>query len=518
MRTKERNTNGRGEGSGAGADKDLTLRRPLRLLAGSLLRRANAAQDDPSAWLRRFAFQRGWLDVLERAGISHTYDYSRDFYENLREPPQARALQLEQSSPNWTLLGHKVRYPLGVAASPLTADSRWIKYFADQGFNIITYKTVRSSKTKAHPHPNWIFLENLQEPLSLQTGAEIVAQGSRRSYPDDLSRYSMANSFGIPSQEPEQWQRDIAETLAGLDEGQLLIVSVVGSAEGHDLVSDFVEVARLAERAGAEAIELNLSCPNTLSDSGTEMRPPLSESADDAALVVRAVRRALRPESKLIAKLGYMAAPRLEAVVTRIAEDVDGISGINTLPRRVRTAEGVPAFRGTVADAHNREVAGVSGIALRDFAIDFVRNLAALRAEKGWEFDIIGMGGVMDGHDVRAMMAAGADAVQSATAAANNPDLPAEVLSQEPGVNRDLLGALSKAVADSQWEFRTTEGLARDLGMDPPMVEKLLSSHPEIARKSPLVDEKGRDTWTASQRPVSWRERAADLRRVLARQ
>jgi tRNA-dihydrouridine synthase len=221
----------------------------------------------------------------------------------------------------------------------------------------------------------------------------------------------------------------------------------------------------------------------------------------------------------VIAKLGYMPRSRLAEVVGQIADNVDGVSGINSIQAPVVNAAGDPVFQGRAdGDQAPRRLAGISGIAIRDLALDFVTNLAELRRDHEWTFDIIGIGGVMSGHDVRALMAAGADAVQAATAAANNPSLPREVGCSFPEGSKDLFDELYRRVADTSWRYRTAEGLSRELGMDPPIVEKLLESHPEMIRKSSLKDRYGRATWTMSSQPPSRQEKLAKLRRLLARQ
>lgn len=423
------------------------------------------------------------------------------------------------------LLGTPVGYPIGIPASPLTANSEWIKVCSDQGFNVLTTKTYRKRPTPALPAANWTFVQKLDAPLPI--GEEI---GTVRA---DLSRtdarglgtaYSMANSFGIPSPAPEEWQEEIRRSLSVLRPGQLLIVSVVGEYEelaGHELVEDFVEAACLAADAGAPIVELNLSCPNTVSRRGKDVHPPICESPEDTRQIVTAVRAALPPEIKLVAKLSYLPRADLEPVVAAIADSVDGIAGINTMQVNVVDESGGPAFRGTLLDPHQpRPKAGLSGIAIRDFALDFVRSLALMRRTHGWQFDIIGMGGVMEPHDVRALMANGADAVQTATAAVNNPDLPRQLWNNghpEPSQEERLTGLLYAALMDPRWDFRTIDGLANELRLSHDVVLRLVEGHPDVARRSVLNDHEGRELFTAKNRPATVRERLERFRWILAR-
>jgi dihydroorotate dehydrogenase len=454
------------------------------------------------------------------------YDYTESYDENRKGPhlaPPPAPDEVFFADVERTLLGLPVGYPIGVPASPLTANSTWIATCASQGFNVLTYKTVRRSPTEALPPPNWIFLEGLEKPLSCEHDLQ-VARGNASLRPRDPRAYSMANSFGIPSPSPAEWAPDIARARKILRAGQLLIVSVVGEYEeltGQALVEDFVEVAVMAEAAGAPAIELNLSCPNTFDEGGFGARRPICETPDFAREIVTAVRAGLAPETKLVAKLSYLHRDALESVVGGFAHAVDAVAGINTLQIRVEHGDGGPAFRGTRTDpSRGRTVAGLSGVAIRDLALDFVRSLAFLRRTKDWEFDIIGMGGVMEPHDVRALMASGADAVQTATAATNNFELPRQLWSDgypEPSAQDRLLALVSAALADSRWDFRTVDGIARDLRVSTEAVGRLMRAHPDIARRSAMTGRDGRALYTSPTKPVSLRERLERVRWLLAR-
>jgi dihydroorotate dehydrogenase len=499
------------------------LDRLVRTLAS-----ARDSDDDARAEAERkarsFCLKHDMLDVLANAGVPHVYDYSRSFAENNGHGPSdsREAEKIAGPASGWRLVGREIGYPIGVPASGLTASADWINYFAERGFNVLTYKTVRSRKWSAHPPPNWVFLDGLTEPLPLDTNLEsLAARASDDAYPRNTRAYSMANSFGVPSPEPLVWQRDVAKAEALLGSGNLLIVSVIGTSElysGSDLIADFVRVAQLAEEAGAKAIELNLSCPNTVDPSGAGMMKPVSDSYEATREIVDAVRSSLRrADTRLVAKLGYLRRERLEEIVSGIAESVDAISGINTLPIRVEDEHGEPEFKGTADDPERaREIAGVSGIALREYALDFVRSLVTIKRASGGTFDVIAMGGIMDAHDARSLFATGADAVQTATAVANDPDLAVELLKGvSADASHDVLDAVHAALADERWDFRTAGGIARELDLDVNQVETMLEKHPEIARKSVMRDREGRTIYTLRDRPPTVRERIARTRWLL---
>ena len=208
-----------------------------------------------------------------------------------------------------------------------------------------------------------------------------------RNVARDPRRLSTANSFGMPSSNPEVWQADVAATLDALLDGQLLLVSVVGTERYRDQVRDFVEVARLAEETGCRVIELNLSCPNTIDEAAGEVSHDfICLSPTATRTVVEAVRAGVHSDTRIVVKMAYLDEERLRQVVAPIAPVVDGISGINTMQRPVMRRDGEPTFG-------SRREAGVSGVAIREHGLHFVERLATLRAQLDARFDILGMGG-----------------------------------------------------------------------------------------------------------------------------
>jgi len=398
--------------------------------------------------IRRFCHVEDLPEVLILSGLPVVYNFQASFEDNILGPwdrfPDGQGITPGR---RWTLLGTDIGYPIGIPASSLTVNAEYIEYFARQGFNVLTYKTVRSREWAAYPFPNWVYLEGLSEPLVVSSDPEIKTfTGGVDSFPEDPASFSTANSFGVPSADPEAWTRDLQETVARLGDGKLLIVSVMGSSEAEELqdrdrlADDFAWLAERAEASGARAVELNLSCPNTL-DRGGRIQDPVCWDADLTELIVRRAAEALQPETRLVAKLSWMPEEALRRVMDGIADRVHAVSGINTLQAAIVRADGHATFG-------ERDKAGVSGVAIRDYGLDFVRSLTRLRDERSWAFEVIAMGGVMNAGDVRAYLRAGANAVQTATAAEDNPSLPSQLLEDdEPELSlaaRTLLTALEE--------------------------------------------------------------------------
>jgi dihydroorotate dehydrogenase len=363
---------------------------------------------------------------------SPSYNIFQPFDENTYGPWGALLLPfMFLTPPVWTVLGRKVAYPIGVPASVLTATAAWIEFYARYGFNVLTYKTVRSRRHIAHLSPNWIFLKGPNQPVFPDVRFP-DSVGDVGVWPADPQSFSMANSFGVPSPDPNEWKADLETALGCLRDDQLLITSVMGSQEeldGEDLIRDFILVAKDAEDAGAPVIELNISCPNTVVKANREvLKTLICEQTDFAIHLSRQVRKELHPDTKLVIKLGYMSRHKLEALVKPLIlkHDIDGVSGINTVQANVRKEGGSPAFQGTPDDpTADRTIAGISGVAIREYGLRFTQYLNDIRRElqerDGVTFDILSMGGVMTVDDVETLLSTGAQAVQTATASFFDP-------------------------------------------------------------------------------------------------
>ena len=146
-------------------------------------------------------------------------------------------------------------------------------YYAALGFDVVTYKTVRSGFRPCYELPNL-------QPVDC--GA--LDGGDAQLAAADEFRGSWAVSFGMPSQTPEAWSLDIADTRRRLPAHKLLNVSVVGTMQPgwtvERLAEDYAHCAREAAAAGADSIEFNLSCPNVATCDGQLYQHPR-----DAALV-----------------------------------------------------------------------------------------------------------------------------------------------------------------------------------------------------------------------------------------
>ncbi|WP_062306477.1 tRNA-dihydrouridine synthase [Demequina subtropica] len=344
------------------------------------------------------------------------YDPRQSYEHNLAHGPSGAmagpGVPLPESPPRHAVLGQALHSPFGIAAGPLL-DAAYTTAALRHGFDIAAYKTVRSAAHPSHPFPNTLAV-HVDGRLEADRVEPLVAD-------DDLDHAtSISNSFGVPSQDPDAWQPDMAAAVAAAGEGQLLLASFQGTRQGEGgmdaYVADHATTAKLVVETGARALEMNLSCPNE--GTGALLCFDTASVARIAGTVKEAV-----GDVPLVLKLAYFGDDaRLRAFVEATAGIVDGYAAINTLPARLVDAGGGQALPGA-----GREVAGVCGDAIRWAGLEMTARLARHREELGARFAIIGVGGVLATEHYEAYRAAGADAVMCATGALLDADLGRKV-------------------------------------------------------------------------------------------
>jgi len=103
------------------------------------------------------------------------------------------------------------------------------------------------------------------------------------------------------------------------------------------------------------------------------------------------------------------------------------------------------------------------------------------------------------------------DTVPSAN---RQPDAPQQPTNPEGHVARQLQAALD----DPRWDFRTIDGLAAELGVQPDLIVELLARHGNIARKSILRSSDGRELYAGRTRRPTVREKLERIRSLLAQE
>jgi dihydroorotate dehydrogenase (NAD+) catalytic subunit len=351
------------------------------------------------------------------------YDPEKTYEQNYKDGPFGDFMDgkvfkdKDKDKPQYSFLGNRVFLPFGIAAGPLL-NGNYIKAALDKGFDIATYKTVRTKLYPANEWPN-VLAVDIKGDLSLERAERGVVGMSMSSEP-----MAITNSFGVPSYDPDVWQPDLAGSVKYAGEGQVVVGSFQGTVNAggsvRDYVNDFVKAGRMVRETGVKILEVNLSCPNEGSAN------LLCFDLERTREVVYAIKNEIG-NMPLIIKIAYFADDeKLKNLVKLVGKSVDAIEAINTIPAKIYDENGKQAL----GDGEDRLWAGICGRPIKWAGVDSVKRLKRFREELDMKFAIIGVGGVMGKNDYVDYVDAGADAVMSVTGAMWNPNLAQEIKSE----------------------------------------------------------------------------------------
>ncbi|MCA9442411.1 MAG: hypothetical protein KC964_16530 [Candidatus Omnitrophica bacterium] len=333
---------------------------------------------------------------LFRYDIAKSYDWN---YENAPDPVD---IEVPDYPGEWDFMGIPTGSPLGMPAGPLL-NGKWVLYYASLGFDVLTYKTVRTRERACYDLPNL-------QPVD----TESLHGGESECPTTHEMTGSWAVSFGMPSKAPDVWREDVETTRKKLPKGKVLSVSVVGSVlEGwgiEELAADYARCAKWAVDSGADVVETNFSCPNVSSPDGQ-----LYQQHEDARFVAKTVRQAIGDKPYLI-KVGHVPT-RKEAdwLIRAVGPYVDGLAMTNSVATKVRDEEGNLLFEG--------QCRGICGKATLDESLKQVGTFHEIIQEKHHDLKLIGVGGASTAEDVQSYLDQGAHSVHIATAAMVDPEV-----------------------------------------------------------------------------------------------
>jgi dihydroorotate dehydrogenase (NAD+) catalytic subunit len=264
------------------------------------------------------------------------------------------------------LCGIKLKSPLILASGILGLKGDLLKRVAQCGAGAVTTKSVGVSKNRGYKTPNVI------EP-----------------YPGIV-----LNAMGLPNPGYQLFRNEVKIAKEG---GVPVIASVYGSN-----TDEFVEAAKGMEEAGADMIELNVSCPHPLRKGKLVGQDP-----DETAEVTRRVKKAVK--IPVMVKLSPSVTDIQEIAKAAVNAGADAISAINTIKALyIDIDRGGPIL--------SNKVGGMSGKALKPIAVRCVAEIAMQIRKMNTYVPIVGIGGISTGRDAIEMMMAGARAVGIGTA------------------------------------------------------------------------------------------------------
>jgi len=303
-------------------------------------------------------------------------------------------------------------------------NSKWISTAAQLGFDVLSYKTIRSQEHPGHPLPNMLYVDCPTVTLE----ADSLPIFALEQPPENVNSIAVTNSFGMPSRSRKYLEEDIPRANASLQEGQVMIVSVVGTpsvskcSSVHDksdysrFVEDFVETATFAKSCGAKIIEANFSCPNVATGEGSIYQN--AESVRDiASHIVKAI-----GDTPLIIKVGtYTEETAMRDTFKAAAKaKVAAICGINSVSKKVLSpVSNEPAL------GASRAISGVCGGPIRQTALRFVSKAKEIIRKEQLPLDLLGCGGITQPQHFTEFLAEGCSVAMTATGMMWDPLLAA---------------------------------------------------------------------------------------------
>jgi dihydroorotate dehydrogenase len=343
------------------------------------------------------------------------YDTKKSYLENAEEGPFFDGAIPKRNLPSreemLNFLGFPVASCIGVAAGPLL-NSKWISLAAKLGYDIPVYKTIRSKEYAAHPMPNIIYVDT-NGPIHVKDPKYSVKQISFP--PEQIEDLAITNSFGMPSRSPAFLLEDIPRANAYLQEGQVMVVSILGSFQKErSFIEDFVAVATLAKAAGSKIIEANFSCPNVKAKEGAIYLSPSSVGEIGKALV-----KAIHP-IPLIIKVGVFPSKQLlqEVLIIAAQNGIQAISGINSVSSKI-------------VDSMGSSPLGPDRPVILSTAVRFITEAHEIIQKERLDLTLIGVGGISLPEHFSVFFKAKANAAMTATGMMWDPYLAAKYHTKE---------------------------------------------------------------------------------------
>jgi dihydroorotate dehydrogenase (NAD+) catalytic subunit len=207
----------------------------------------------------------------------------------------------------------------------------------------------------------------------------------------------LINAMGLPNPGIDVYVEEIKFSKT------ILRVPVIVSVFGYS-ADEYAAVARKAVDAGADAVELNVSCPH-VKQTGAE----IGQSPKLLSEVVEMVKAAVN--KPLFVKLSPNVADITVIARAAVEAGADALTAVNTLKAMAIDTE-------TARPVLSNIKGGLSGPALKPVALRCVYDL-----HEQFDVPIIGCGGIVDWRDAVEFFLAGASAVQIGTAVAESTEV-----------------------------------------------------------------------------------------------
>lgn len=258
--------------------------------------------------------------------------------------------------------GLKLKNPTMLAAGILGVSGLSLKRVAEAGAGAVVTKSVGLEPREGYSNPTVVQVE-----------------------------CGLLNAVGLPNPGVNNLSEEVREVK---ETGVPIIVSIYGFSS-----KEFANVAETAVKAGADGLELNVSCPH-VEKTGAE----IGQDPQVVAKVVEEVKD--RVDKPVFVKLTPNVADITEVAKAATDAGADAVTAINTV--RAMTIN-IETNRPVLAN----KIGGLSGPAIKPIAVRCVYEIS-----REVDVPVIGCGGVVNWRDAVEFMLAGASAVQIGTAVA----------------------------------------------------------------------------------------------------
>ncbi|KAL9951246.1 hypothetical protein ACROYT_G043872 [Oculina patagonica] len=285
------------------------------------------------------------------------------------------------------ICGLKFDNPFGLASAPPTTSAAMIRRGFQAGWGFAVTKTF-----------------SLDKDIVTNVSPRIV-RGTTSGHLFGPGQGAFLNIELISEKTAAYWCRSVTEIKKDFPD-KIVIASIMCGYSKED----WTELARMAENSGADALELNLSCPHGMGERGMGLA-----CGQDPELV-RNICRWVRSATKIpfFAKL----TPNVTDIVNiaRAAKEgcADGVTATNTVSGLMGLRPSGAAWP-AVGNEQRTTYGGVSGNAIRPIALRAVSAIG--RALPG--FPILATGGVDSAEAALQFLHCGASAVQVSSAVQN---------------------------------------------------------------------------------------------------
>lgn len=283
--------------------------------------------------------------------------------------------------------GLKFENPFGLASAPPTTSSAMIRRAFEQGWGFVVTKTF-----------------SLEKDIVTNVSPRII-RGTTSGNVYGPGQGSFLNIELISEKFLDYWLESIRELRRDFPT-KILIASIMCA----HIKEDWVELSQKVEAAGAQALELNLSCPHGMAESGMGL------ACGQKPELVRDISSWVRASIKIpfFVKLTPNITNILEIAIAAKEGGADGVTAINTVSGLMTiNSDGSPWP--AVGVEKRTTYGGVSGNATRPMAM---RAISAI-ADKFPGYPILGTGGIDSADAALQFMQCGASLMQICSAVQN---------------------------------------------------------------------------------------------------